>query len=160
MFLKARKLPFEMPLVFGHVCDLLFFYNNKQLKEHPQGLVIPSFLPGVVDEDMHPFVIHTLLCKLILLVFQDDMQQTRWLFDNQTVKIHKCLMSMLPSNRVLWIYIADGNWVYPFLGLLNPVGFILFLLSSNILAALVYIAGDTLNYLVWAGEARHKKMKS
>ncbi|XP_073487165.1 androgen-dependent TFPI-regulating protein isoform X3 [Aquarana catesbeiana] len=70
------------------------------------------------------------------------------------------ICSVAYLSWVLWIYIADGNWVYPFLGLLNPVGFILFLLSSNILAALVYIAGDTLNYLVWAGEARHKKMKS
>ncbi|XP_077348321.1 androgen-dependent TFPI-regulating protein isoform X1 [Lithobates pipiens] len=70
------------------------------------------------------------------------------------------ICSVAYLSWVLWIYIADGNWVYPFLGLLNPVGFILFLLSSNILVALVYIAGDTLNYLVWAGEARHKKMKS
>ncbi|XP_072267794.1 androgen-dependent TFPI-regulating protein isoform X3 [Pyxicephalus adspersus] len=69
------------------------------------------------------------------------------------------ICSVAYLSWVLWIYIADGNWVYPFLGLLNPLGFVLFLLGSNILAALVYVAGDTLNYLVWAGEAQHKKMK-
>ncbi|XP_072267792.1 androgen-dependent TFPI-regulating protein isoform X2 [Pyxicephalus adspersus] len=68
------------------------------------------------------------------------------------------ICSVAYLSWVLWIYIADGNWVYPFLGLLNPLGFVLFLLGSNILAALVYVAGDTLNYLVW-GEAQHKKMK-
>ncbi|XP_018430347.1 PREDICTED: androgen-dependent TFPI-regulating protein-like [Nanorana parkeri] len=69
------------------------------------------------------------------------------------------ICSVAYLSWVLWIYIADGNWVYPFLGLLNPFGFIIFLLSSNILAALAYIAGDTLNDLVWAGETQHKKMK-
>ncbi|CAI9581557.1 unnamed protein product, partial [Staurois parvus] len=66
------------------------------------------------------------------------------------------ICSVAYLSWVLWIYIADGNWVYPFLGLLNPFGFILFLLSSNILAALVYIAGDTLNYLIW-GKFKNKR---
>ncbi|KAL7380620.1 hypothetical protein ABVT39_020779 [Epinephelus coioides] len=41
VFLKARKLPFEMTSVLCHVCDLLFFYKIKQLNEHPPRLVIP-----------------------------------------------------------------------------------------------------------------------
>ncbi|KAG8541638.1 hypothetical protein GDO81_028556 [Engystomops pustulosus] len=66
--------------------------------------------------------------------------------------------SVSPWSRVIWIYFADGNWVYPFLGLLSPLGFLLFLLSSNVLAATVYIVGETLNYLVW-GEVQNKKLK-
>ncbi|KAM9308299.1 androgen-dependent TFPI-regulating protein [Gastrophryne carolinensis] len=59
------------------------------------------------------------------------------------------ICSIVYISWIIWIYIADGKWVYPFLGLLNPFGFIIFLLSSNILAASVYIAGEMLNYLMW-----------
>ncbi|XP_056377150.1 androgen-dependent TFPI-regulating protein isoform X2 [Hyla sarda] len=72
-----------------------------------------------------------------------------------------CSISYL--SWVIWIYFADGNWVYPFLGLLTPFGFLIFLLSSNILAATVYIVGETLNYLVWGtflkSDVQTKKMK-
>ncbi|XP_072010827.1 androgen-dependent TFPI-regulating protein [Engystomops pustulosus] len=68
------------------------------------------------------------------------------------------ICSISYMSWVIWIYFADGNWVYPFLGLLSPLGFLLFLLSSNVLAATVYIVGETLNYLVW-GEVQNKKLK-
>ncbi|XP_068090733.1 androgen-dependent TFPI-regulating protein [Hyperolius riggenbachi] len=67
------------------------------------------------------------------------------------------ICSILYISWVLWIYIVDGNWVYPFLALLNPFGFIIFLLSSNILAASVYISGEVLNDLVWGEEHLEKR---
>ncbi|KAM4705320.1 androgen-dependent TFPI-regulating protein isoform 2-T2 [Rhinophrynus dorsalis] len=60
--------------------------------------------------------------------------------------------SLCYLSWVIWIYFADGNWVYPFLGLLSPFEFIMFLFSSNILAGSVYIVGETLNYLIWGKE--------
>ncbi|KAM4689208.1 androgen-dependent TFPI-regulating protein isoform 1-T1 [Discoglossus pictus] len=69
-----------------------------------------------------------------------------------------CSFSYL--SWVIWIYFVDGNWVYPFLGLLSRSGFIIFLLLSNILAAFIYIVGETLNHLVWAGEAECQKKRT
>ncbi|XP_069476535.1 androgen-dependent TFPI-regulating protein isoform X3 [Ambystoma mexicanum] len=58
---------------------------------------------------------------------------------------------------VLWIYIAVGEWVYPLLGLLSPVGFLAFTSTSLVLIASIYIIGDIINGLTWgAAEARQK----
>ncbi|KAG8442379.1 hypothetical protein GDO86_011248, partial [Hymenochirus boettgeri] len=59
------------------------------------------------------------------------------------------LCSAFYLSWVLWIYFADGNWVYPFLGLLNPFEFVMFSLSINIFVGSIYIAGEFLNYLLW-----------
>ncbi|CAH2284351.1 androgen-dependent TFPI-regulating [Pelobates cultripes] len=67
------------------------------------------------------------------------------------------ICSVTYLSWIMWIYFVDGKWVYPFLGLLSPLGFVVFLLGSQALAASIYITGDTLNYVIWGGEEQRKK---
>ncbi|XP_078541914.1 androgen-dependent TFPI-regulating protein [Lissotriton helveticus] len=60
---------------------------------------------------------------------------------------------------VIWIYIAVGEWVYPLLGLLSPLGFLAFISTSLVLVAFIYIIGDILNSLKWGATESQKKPK-
>uniref|UniRef100_A0A8C5WDZ4 Androgen dependent TFPI regulating protein n=1 Tax=Leptobrachium leishanense TaxID=445787 RepID=A0A8C5WDZ4_9ANUR len=68
------------------------------------------------------------------------------------------IFSVFYLSWVIWIYLVDGKWVYPFLGLLSPLGFVALLLGSQVLAAAIYITGDVLNYVIW-GDRQVKKKK-
>ncbi|XP_069074931.1 androgen-dependent TFPI-regulating protein isoform X2 [Pleurodeles waltl] len=60
---------------------------------------------------------------------------------------------------VIWIYIAAGEWVYPLLGLLSPLGFLTFISTSMVLVAFIYIIGDILNSLKWGDTKSQKKLE-
>ncbi|XP_069585030.1 androgen-dependent TFPI-regulating protein isoform X2 [Ranitomeya imitator] len=142
----------------------LYSYDRQLV--YPEGLdkVIPQWLNHAVHSAVFPIAVLEIVTsphhypprrKGLILLGICSISYISWkkltYTDANTQQLQK-------SNMVIWIYFADGNWVYPFLGLLSPFGFLIFLLSSHILTAFVYIVGETLNYAVW-GEVQNKKMK-
>ncbi|XP_075441820.1 androgen-dependent TFPI-regulating protein isoform X3 [Ascaphus truei] len=126
----------------------LYSYDRELV--YPEGLdeVIPTWLNHAVHTAVFPLAV-------LEMITSPHRYPPR---KNGLILLELCSLSYL--SWVVWIYFADGNWVYPFLGLLSPLGFIMFLFTSQILAASVYIVGETLNRLIWAGEADCKKRRT
>ncbi|XP_044151445.1 androgen-dependent TFPI-regulating protein-like [Bufo gargarizans] len=124
----------------------LYSYDRQLV--YPEGLdkVIPQWLNHAVHTAVFPIAV------LEILTSPHRYPPKR----KGLALLGICSISYI--SWVIWIYFADGNWVYPFLGILSPFEFFIFLLSSHILAASVYIVGETLNYVVW-GEVQNIKMK-
>ncbi|XP_075441819.1 androgen-dependent TFPI-regulating protein isoform X2 [Ascaphus truei] len=125
----------------------LYSYDRELV--YPEGLdeVIPTWLNHAVHTAVFPLAV-------LEMITSPHRYPPR---KNGLILLELCSLSYL--SWVVWIYFADGNWVYPFLGLLSPLGFIMFLFTSQILAASVYIVGETLNRLIW-GEADCKKRRT
>ncbi|KAM4027200.1 androgen-dependent TFPI-regulating protein isoform 1-T1 [Anomaloglossus baeobatrachus] len=124
----------------------LYSYDRQLV--YPEGLdkVIPQWLNHAVHSAVFPIAV------LEIVTSPHHYPPRR----KGLILLGICSISYI--SWVIWIYLADGNWVYPFLGLLSPFGFLIFLLCSHILAVFVYIVGETLNYILW-GEVQNKKMK-
>ncbi|XP_021116309.1 androgen-dependent TFPI-regulating protein isoform X3 [Heterocephalus glaber] len=56
-------------------------------------------------------------------------------------------------SRILWLHSKTGQWVYPMLARLSPVGLTAFFFLSYISAASIYLLGERLNHWKW-GDAR------
>ncbi|XP_075067423.1 androgen-dependent TFPI-regulating protein isoform X2 [Mixophyes fleayi] len=124
---------------------VLYSYDRQLV--YPEGL--DTIIPQWLNHAMHTAVFPIAVLEIVTSPHHYPPKRKGLLL------LGICSISYI--SWIIWIYFADGNWVYPFLGLLTPFGFLIFLLSSHILVLSVYIVGETLNDLVW--EAQHKKMK-
>ncbi|KAM8966953.1 androgen-dependent TFPI-regulating protein [Pelodytes ibericus] len=115
----------------------LYSYDRELV--YPEGLdmIIPTWL----NHAMHTLVFPLAILEIVTSPHRYLEKKSGLTF------LGICSVSYL--SWVAWIYLAEGQWVYPFLGLLSPLGFIIFLLGSQLLAASTYIIGDILNYAVW-----------
>ncbi|XP_063307789.1 androgen-dependent TFPI-regulating protein isoform X1 [Pelobates fuscus] len=123
----------------------LYSYDRELVYPEGLDLIIPPWLNHAVHTAVFP------LAVLEILNSPHRYPEKK----NGLTFLGICSVTYL--SWIMWIYFVDGKWVYPFLGLLSPLGFVVFLLGSQALAALIYITGDTLNYVIWGGEEERKK---
>ncbi|XP_063779239.1 androgen-dependent TFPI-regulating protein [Pseudophryne corroboree] len=123
----------------------LYSYDRQLV--YPEGL--DAIIPQWLNHGMHTAVFPIAVLEIVTSPHRYPPKKKGLLF------LGICSVSYI--SWVIWIYLTDGNWVYPFLGLLTPFGFTIFFLSSHILVSCVYIVGETFNNLLW--DAQMKKMK-
>ncbi|XP_053324437.1 androgen-dependent TFPI-regulating protein [Spea bombifrons] len=123
----------------------LYSYDRELV--YPEGL--DRIIPVWLNHAMHTAVFPLAVLEIVSSPHHYPEKKKGLIF------LGICSVSYL--SWVIWIYFADGKWVYPFLGLLSPLQFLMFLLGSQALTAFIYIAGDSLNYLVWGDEDGKKK---
>ncbi|XP_053569080.1 androgen-dependent TFPI-regulating protein [Bombina bombina] len=123
----------------------LYTYDRELV--YPEG--IDKVIPQWINHAMHTAVFPLAVVEMVASPHRYPPKKSG------LTLLGLCSLSYL--SWIIWIYFADGNWVYPFLGLLSPFGFIMFLLLSNMLAVSVYIVGETLNHLIWGPGTCMKK---
>ncbi|XP_004847746.1 androgen-dependent TFPI-regulating protein isoform X2 [Heterocephalus glaber] len=117
-------------------------------------LVYPKFLDGMfpvwLNHAMHSFI---LLFSLIEIILRPHHYPSR-----KTGLTLLAVSSVGYISRILWLHSKTGQWVYPMLARLSPVGLTAFFFLSYISAASIYLLGERLNHWKW-GDRMLPRMK-
>ncbi|XP_010621165.1 androgen-dependent TFPI-regulating protein isoform X2 [Fukomys damarensis] len=115
----------------------IFLYDRELI--YPK--VLDGMFPGWLNHAMHSFIF---LFSLIEIILRPHHYPPR-----KTGLTLLAISSVGYISRILWLHSKTGQWVYPVLAKLSPLGLTAFFFLSYFLIASIYLLGERLNQWKW-----------